>query len=198
VGARLTPYAPAITTRSYYNAFGCSSPERNPIKSKILLAAPLLVDCFIVSGIVVASLDVSYGQIRNNISPSSATSQGNNALRSLALALSSGKEAMHPFRGSRSENDPANNKLNPPIAGMDCYLDRVAIHVSCHSSLVYTEEEAATLFTWLMDELQAALPSDRWIGTSKEFGTGMASIRSYTYEDQRTNAHIDILLTAQI
>jgi hypothetical protein len=72
----LTPYAPAITTRSYYNAFGCSSPERNPIKSKILLAAPLLVDCFIVSGIVVASLDVSYGQMRNNISPSSARAKG--------------------------------------------------------------------------------------------------------------------------
>ena len=68
------------------------------MKSKILLAAPLLVGCFIASGIVVASLDVGSGRIRSDISPSSETSQKNSALRSLALALSSGKEAMHPFR----------------------------------------------------------------------------------------------------
>src|SRR5919106_3397973 len=80
--------------------------ERNPMKSKILLAAPLLVGCFIASGIVVASLDAGSGRIRSDISPSSETSQENSALRSLALALSSGKEAMHPFRGSPSEKDP--------------------------------------------------------------------------------------------
>jgi hypothetical protein len=83
---------------------------------------------------------------------------------------------------------------NPPIAGMNCYLDRIAIHVSCHSSLVDTEEEAVTLFSRVVDEVQAALPSDRWRGMQKEPGT--ASIRSYTYEDQRSNAHIDIDITA--
>jgi len=83
---------------------------------------------------------------------------------------------------------------NPPIAGMNCYLDRIAIHVSCHSSLVATEEEAVTLFSRVVDEVQAALPSDRWRGMQKEPGT--ASIRSYTYEDQRSNAHIDIDITA--
>jgi hypothetical protein len=83
---------------------------------------------------------------------------------------------------------------NPPIAGMNCYLDRIAIHVSCHSSLVDTEEEAVTLFSRLVDEVQAALPSDRWRGMPKEPGT--APIRSYTYEDQRSNAHIDIAITA--
>ena len=83
---------------------------------------------------------------------------------------------------------------NPPIARMNCYLDRIAIHVSCHSSLVDTEEEAVTLFSRVVDEVQAALPSDRWRGMRKEPGT--ASIRSYTYEDQRSNAHIDIDITA--
>ena len=45
--------------------------ERNPMKSKILSAAPLLVGCFIASGIVVASLDAGSGRIRSDISPSS-------------------------------------------------------------------------------------------------------------------------------
>jgi len=170
--------------------------ERNPMKSKILLAAPLLVGCFIASGIVVASLDVGSGRIRSDISPSSETSQKNSALRSLALALSSGKEAMHPFRGSPSEKDPHKDRLNPPIAGMDCYLDRITTHVSCFSFLIHTEEEAMTLFTGLIDELQAALPSDTWIGTRKEPGMGTASIRSYTYEDQNSYASIDIDIIA--
>ena len=82
---------------------------------------------------------------------------------------------------------------NPPIAGMNCYLDRIAIHVSCHSSLVDTEEEAVTLFSRVVDEVQAALPSDRWRGMQKEPGT--AWIRSYTYEDQTSNAYIDIDIT---
>jgi len=164
------------------------------MKSKILLAAPLLVGCFIASGIVVASLDVGSGRIRSDISPSSETSQKNSALRSLALALSSGKEeALRPFRGSPSEDDPDKDRLNPPIAGMNCYLDRIAIHVSCHGSLVNTEKEAVTPFSRLVDEVQAALPSDRWRGMQKEPGT--AWIRSYTYEDRRSNAHIDIDIT---
>ena len=167
------------------------------MKSKILLAVLWLVGCVVVSGIVVASLDVGSGQMRSDISPSSETSQGNSALRSFALALSSGKEAMHPFRGSPSEKDPDKDRLNAPIAGMDCYLDRIATHVSCFSSLIHTEKEAVTLFTWLIDELQAALPSDRWTGTRKESrAAGMASIRSYTYDDQNSYAHIDIDIIA--
>jgi hypothetical protein len=50
------------------------------------------------------------------------------------------------------------------------------------------------LFSRLADEVQAALPLDRWRGMQKAPGT--ASIRSYTYEDQRSNAHIDIDITA--
>jgi len=168
--------------------------ERNPMKGKILLAALWLVGCVVVSGIVVVSQDVGSGHRRADIHPSNETNQGNNALRSLALALSSGKEAMRPFRGSRSENDPDKDRLNPPIAGMDCYLDRIATYVSCFSSLIHTEEEAVTLFTSLIDELQAALPSDRWRGMQKDPGT--ASIRSYTYDDQRSNARIDIDIIA--
>jgi hypothetical protein len=167
--------------------------ERAPMKDEILLATLLLVGCLVGSSLVERSEDVTSGRRRADIHPSSGTSQQSNALRSLALALSSGKEkALRPFRGSRSEDDPDKDRLNPLI-GMNCYLDRIAIHVSCHSSLVDTEEEAVTLFSRLVDEVQAALPSDRWRGMQKEPGT--AWIRSYTYEDQTSNAYIDIDIT---
>ena len=164
------------------------------MKGQMLLAVLWLIGCLGVCNLVEGSENVASGQRRADIHPSSETSQRSNALRSLALALSSGKEeALRPFRGSRSEDDPDKDRLNPPIAGMNCYLDRIAIHVSCHSSLVDTEKEAVTLFSRLVDEVQAALPSDRWSGMQKEPGT--AWIRSYTYEDQRSNAYIDIDIT---
>ena len=167
----------------------------NLLKSQISVAVLWLVGCVVVFGIVLACEDLASGH-RSDIHQSTENSQGNNALRSLALALSSGKEAMRRFRSSRSEKDPDKDKLNPPIAGMDCYLDRITTYVSCHSSLVYTEEEAVTRFTLVIDEVEAALPPDRWTGASKEFGTGTASIRSYTYEDQNSYAHIDIDIIA--
>jgi hypothetical protein len=164
------------------------------LKDEMLLAALLLVGCLVGNSLVERSEDVASGHRRADIHPSSESSQQSDALRSLALALSSGKEeGLRPFRGSRSEGDPYKDRLNPPIAGMNCYLDRIAIHVSCHSSLVDTEKEAVTLFSRLVDEVQAALPSDRWRGMQTEPGT--AWIRNYTYEDQRSNAHIDIDIT---
>src|ERR671914_2642632 len=170
--------------------------ERNPMKGKLLSAALWLIGCVIVSGIVVATLDVGFGHRIVDIHQSSETSQGNSTLHSLALALSSGEEAMHRFRGSPSEKDAHKDRLNPPIAGMDCYLDRITTHVSCFTSLVGTEEEAVALFTSLIDELRAALPSDRWIGAKKEPEMRTASMRSYSYEDQNSSASIAIGIIA--
>ena len=45
-------------------------------------------------------------------------------------------------------------------------------------------------FIELIDELQAALPSDRWRGVETE--PRIDSMRSYSYEDQDSDAHIDI------
>jgi hypothetical protein len=144
--------------------------RKEPNERQTITAALWLIGCIIVSGIVVATLNVVFGHRIVDINQSSDTSQGNSALHSLALALSSGKEAMHRFRGSPSEKDAHKDRLNPPFAGMDCYLDRITTHVSCFSSLIHTEEEAVTLFTRLIDDLQAGLPSDRWIGAGKEPG----------------------------
>jgi hypothetical protein len=72
---------------------------------------------------------------------------------------------------------------------MDCYIDRIASYISCYSCLI-DPQEADTLFTRLMDELRAALPSERWKGIKKE--PGMSSVRSYAYENRNSSAHIDI------
>src|SRR5438270_2710659 len=79
--------------------------RRVPMKDQILLTALLLVGCLVGSSLVERSEDVASGHRRADIHPSSETSQQVNALRSLALALSSGKEeALRPFRGSPSED----------------------------------------------------------------------------------------------
>jgi hypothetical protein len=90
-----------------------------------------------------------------DIRQSSEASQGTNALGRLALALASGKDAMRRFRGSPSENHAEKHKLNAPIAGMECYMDRIVSYISCYSSVI-NAEQASALFTRLIDELQAA------------------------------------------
>jgi hypothetical protein len=71
------------------------------MKGKILLATLLLVGCLVGSSVVERSEDVASGHRRADIHPSRESSQQRNALHSLALALSSGKEeALRRFRGS--------------------------------------------------------------------------------------------------
>jgi len=134
-----------------------------------------------------------------SISPSSETSQERNVLRQLAVALAAGGEALSRFRGSTIKNKEGKesfNPLNPPIPGMDCSVDEIANYVSCYGSAIGSKEEASQRFIRLINELQAVLPSDRWTG--EETQPGIDSIRSYTYEDQNSDAHIDIDLISQL
>jgi hypothetical protein len=78
---------------------------------------------------------------------------------------------------------------------MDCSVDEFANYVSCYSSTIGSEEAASYRFIRLINELQAVLPSDRWRGVETE--PGIDSIRSYTYENQNSDAHIDIDLIAE-
>ena len=138
---------------------------------------------------VVAGDVVSNQVTSDDMQPSIETGQITSVLRTLARALSSGSEAMRPFHGLRSENEDNKDSLNPAIPGMECYIDRILSFVSCYSPAIETEE-ADALFTRLVDELQAALPSDRWIGMKR--APGIDSIRSYLYEDKKSPAHIDV------
>jgi hypothetical protein len=146
-----------------------------------------------------ASEETSSGATKTRISPSIETSQERNLLRQLALALAEGSGALSHFRGSAIENEEGKDRFDPPLPGMDCSVDEIANYVSCYSLAIGTKEEADRRFTRLIDELQAVLPSDRWRGVEvQQAQPGIDSIRSYTYEDQNSDAHIDIDLIAQL
>jgi hypothetical protein len=161
----------------------------------LYLTGLLLAGSFVAAGTAIASDDFLFRQVNSDIQRSDETTQETSALRRLVLGLSSGREAVRALGGSQSENHPNKDRLEPPIVEMECNIDRIANYVSCYSSPVHSEEEAETLFAKLLYQLQAALPSDSWRGIQKEPGT--ASSRSYTYEDQRSNAHIDIDIIAR-
>lgn len=167
-------------------------------------ATSILTALFFVSSLSAgktsfASEETSSGTTNTRISPSSETSQERNVLRQLAVALAAGGEALSRFRGSTIKNKEGKesfNPLDPPIPGMDCSVDDIVNSVSCYGSAIGNKEEASQRFIRLINELQAVLPSDRWRG--EETQPGIDSIRSYTYEDQNSGAHIDIDLIAQL
>jgi hypothetical protein len=100
------------------------------------------------------------------------------------------------FRGPTIKTEEGKDLLNPALPGMDCSVDGIANYVSCYGSATGNKEEADRRFIRLINELQAVLPSDRWRGIETE--PGIDTIRSYTYEDQNSDAHIDIDLIVQL
>ena len=128
-------------------------------------------------------------QVQLSDSHEGQTNQETSALRRLASALSAGNEAMIHLRGSQTEYREK-DRLTVPIPGMECDVDRIVNYVSCYSSAIGTREEAGNRFIRFVNELQSALPSDRWRKVKEE--PRIDSTRSYTYEDQGSDAHIDI------
>jgi hypothetical protein len=133
-------------------------------------------------------------QVQLSDSHQGQTNQETSALGRLALALSAGNEAMIHLRGSQTEYREK-DRLKLPIPGMECDVDRIVNYVSCYSSAIRTREEAVERFIEIVNELQSALPSDRWRKVQEE--PRIDSTRSYTYEDQGSDAHIDIELIAR-
>ena len=159
------------------------------IKLLYLLVALLLAGRLLTTGTAVASGNVVSNSEKGD-TQRSETNRETGSVQRFASVLSLGRDAVRSFRSSPSQNETAKETLNSLIPGLQCSIDPIVSYVSCYSSPVDTEEKADTLFTRLVDELQAALPSDRWIGMKRK--PGIASIRSYTYEDQKSNSHIDI------
>jgi hypothetical protein len=160
-----------------------------------LLAALILGGRLTITGTAFASEHVASTLETSESVQSSQTNQETGALRRLALALSAGNEAMRPLRGSQTEAGQK-DRLKLSIPGMACDVDRIVSYVSCYSSLIRDKEEAGHLFTEFVEELQSILPSDRWRRIQEE--PRLDSIRSYTYEDQESDAHIDIDLVARV
>jgi hypothetical protein len=155
----------------------------------LLLAALILAGRLTITGTAFASEHVASTLKTSESVQSSQTNQETSALRRLALALSAGNEAMRPLRGSQTEYREK-DRLKLPIPGMECDVDRIVNYVSCYSSVIGSREEAGDRFIQFVDELQSALPSDRWRKVKEE--PRIDSTRRYTYQDQDSNAHIDI------
>ena len=161
----------------------------------LLLAALILAGRLTITGTAFASEHVASTLKTSESVQSSQTNQETSALRRLALALSAGNEAMRPLRGSQTEAGQKDT-LKLSIPGMACDVDRIVSYVSCYSSLIRDKEEAGHLFTEFVEEFQSILPSDRWRRIQEE--PRLDSIRSYTYEDQESDAHVDIDLVARV
>jgi hypothetical protein len=124
-------------------------------------------------------------------SPALQTSQTSNVLGLIAIALPGGSEAMRTLRGSPYENDQR-DRLEPPLPGMNCGIDRVLSYVSCYSAPIDNETEAVEVFNKLVENLRAALPSDRWRPVSVVPTLG--SIRIVSYQERQSAAQVDIEL----
>jgi hypothetical protein len=161
----------------------------------LLLAALILAGRLTITGTAFASEHVASTLKTSESVQSSQTNQETSALWRLALALSAGNEAMRPLRGSQTEAGQK-DRLKLSIPGMACDVDRIVSYVSCYSSLIRDKEEAGHRFTEFVEEFQSILRSDRWRRIQEE--PRLDSIRSYTYEDQESDAHIDLDLVARV
>jgi hypothetical protein len=131
-------------------------------------------------------------QTRN--SPAFQSSPGNNVLGQIAVALSIGSEAMRALRGS--PEDAQKDRLQPPLPGMNCGIDRILSYVSCYSAAINNEKEAENAFKQLVDDVKDAIPSDRW--GPVEAIPRVGSVRNISYQDGKTGAriNIDLLVTS--
>ena len=96
-------------------------------------ARSILTVLFFVSSLgagktALASEETSSMPMKTEISPSIQSAQGPNVLRQHALA--GGSSAMRTLRGS-PYGDDEKDRLQPPMPGMDCGIDRILSYVSC-------------------------------------------------------------------
>lgn len=121
-------------------------------------------------------------------SPPSATSHEINVVRQVATALATGRDAVKNLRGTPIENSNL-DRLNLPTPGMDCGIARSVIYIACHSASL-NKNEAEAMFAQIMDDVQAALPSDSWKPVEAVPHADLIRIRSYHH--LKSGAQIDI------
>ena len=125
-------------------------------------------------------------------SPPLVTSQEAKVLRQVAFALAAGRDAIEDLRGPPIENSNL-DRLKLATPGMDCGIARSLIFVSCHSASFNNKKEAEALFTRIIDDAQAALPSDSWGRVEAVHPVAHPGlIRTITYRNWKSGAHIDV------
>ena len=102
---------------------------------------------------------------------------------------------MRTLRGSPNEYDQK-DRLQPPLPGMNCGIDRILSYVSCYSAVTNHEKEAENVFMQLVDDVKAALPSNRW--RPVEVIPTLGSVRIISYEERESGARIDIQLVGPV
>ena len=122
--------------------------------------------------------------------PAFQSSQASNVLRQIAIALAGGTEAMRALRGSAEDHQ--NDRLQPALPGMNCGINRILSYVSCYSAVINNQKQAENAFEQLVDDVKAALPSQRW--GPIEAIPRVGSVRSISYQDGKSAARIDIEL----
>ena len=142
----------------------------------------------------IASENPSPTAMRSNPSPSWEMSREVNVLRRVAIALAAGTDAMQALRCSPIADDNR-DKLQPAMPGMDCGIDRTLSYVACYSASLDNQKEAEAVFTRLIDDVQAALQSGSWRPVEAVPDSG--SVRSISYQDQKSSAKIDVDLVGQ-
>ena len=120
-------------------------------------ARSVLTVLFLVGSLGAASPAIAS---EGDSSPPSVTSREVNVLRQVALALAAGSDAIQDLRGPPIENSNQ-DRLKLATTGMDCGIARSLMFVACHSASLNTKE-AEAMFTRIIDDAQAALPSDSW------------------------------------
>jgi hypothetical protein len=143
---------------------------------------------------LVGSLGVAKPAIAaEDTSPPAVTSHEVNVLRQVAIALAAGSNALQDLRGPPIENSNL-DRLKLPTPGMDCGIARSLIFVRCYSASFNNKKEAEAMFTRLIDDAQAALPSDSW--SQVEAVPHNEFIRSISYHHWKSRAQIDVDLVA--
>jgi hypothetical protein len=122
-------------------------------------------------------------------SPALQSSHAANVLGRIAIALAGGSEAMRALRGSQFE-DAQKDRLQPPLPGMNCGIDRILSYLSCYSTPIINEKEAGNVFKQLVEDVKAALPGDRW--RTVTVVPTLGSVRIISYQDRQSRAQIDI------
>ena len=152
--------------------------------ARLLLTVLFLLGSLGGAGPAIAAEDTS--------SPPLVTSEKVNVLRQVAIALAAGSDAMEDLRGPPIENSNL-DRLKLATPGMDCGIARSLMFVSCHSASL-NKKEAEAMFTRIIDDAQAALPSDSWAQVEAVPYTSL--IRSISYHNWKSGAQIDVDLVA--
>lgn len=131
-----------------------------------------------------------------SIASSGETSREIEMLRQLAAALAAGGDSLQRFRGSAIQDEEGKNRLRPQIPGMNCSLDSIANYVACYGSTIENKKDADSRFFRFIGDLRAVLPPADWLGVEPQ--PRVDAVRSYTFEDRNSGAHIDIDLVRRL